>query len=318
MISRCPHHPIVRKLTALILGACVPLAIASCTQKAPRRHASASKQTPGTKKATPPQRAPDPQAIAAAKAQRRARSHAWAERGPLAPVMKASTLLVSIAQKALLKTPKVQDPFAPITGTVAPGLREALLKTKPKELRLMGFEFEFVFFDGPEEKIRSGQAKAAFYLRTFLHPGANGPEFFKISGRVPQGGKIHVSSLPLTAFTGKAALFARAAQGLVGMLHAGRCLALPIVSQDPLRKILTPGPRTIRMLANLRRAKLGRGRLCGAISKLKLGAYHLRLDDASFAVIGQDGHISGMINAELRIKDGKLHLDLKNYRSTLF
>jgi hypothetical protein len=296
-------------LLALALALCVP---AACTKKAPRRHAS-SGTTKAASKSTP--RAAPAKSTPKAKSTKldpkhRARLAEWIERGPLSPAMKASAAIISALQKALLSKPTPADAFAPMTGSVARGLAAHLAKTNPKELRMMGFEFELLF------SAKGAPERGSFYLRTFMHTGERGPEFFKLAGRVPTGGKLNVTAHPISAYKGpNAKLLARAAQGLAQMLKSGRCQALPMVSPEPLAKIMQPGVRSMRMLANLRRARAGRRRLCASLGKLDLGDFKLRLDDVSIAVIGQNGRISGMLGGEIELRGGKLHLKFGQYRS---
>ncbi|PIE65970.1 MAG: hypothetical protein CSA24_01280 [Deltaproteobacteria bacterium] len=298
------HRAPIITLMAFALAA--PL---GCTKKAPQRHASAGSTTTPAEPA-PPTKPASPTPPEKLSPQDKAKLKEWRERGPLSPVMKASAEIVEAAKRALLKTPPSATPFAPMSGIVPRGLVQRVQSANPRELRMMGFEFELLFAakDKPSE--------ATFYLRTFMHTGEHGPQFFKIDGRVPTAHKLSVPTHPLSAYKGPVAqLFARGARGLATMLKTGRCQALPLVSPGPLKTIMHPGVRTMRMLANLRRARAGRDRLCAALSKLDLGSYRLRLDDISIAALGRDGRIKGMIRGELELREGRLHLKLLQYRS---
>lgn len=302
-------------LVALLLPLATPLA--GCTKKAPERHASASSTKAPTKPSKPAikptaTKSPPPKPTPPRKLgpEDLAKLKTWRERGPLSPAMKASAKIIEAAKKALLTDPTPANPYAPMTGVAPKGLAQRVAHANPRELRMMGFEFELLF------AAKDDPARATFYLRTFMHTGEHGPQFFKIGGRVPKDGKLNVPTHPISAYKGEVAqLFSRAAQGLVKMLKSGRCQALPMVSPEPLQKIMEPGVRSMRMLANLKRARAGRARLCAALGKLDLGSYQLRLDDISIAAIGRDGKIKGMIGGEIKLRNGKLHLKLTQYRS---
>lgn len=280
---------------ALLLAVALP----ACTKKAPARHAVESKKAAAAPAPTPPV---DREAL-------RRRRATWATSGPLAPIMKPCAALTAAASRALLSSAPGAKAFAPFAGQADPKLRSHLQRDKAKKLILMGLEFELVFLQGE---------KVTLYLRTFLHPGEGGPEFFKIDGRVPKTGKISVDHYPLSAFRGPAEPFAAAARGMATLLAEGRCRKLPIVRPEPLKKIMEPGPQSTRMLTSLRTAKRLRERLCQSLKDFKPAGYHLRLDDLTFAVLGETGKIIGMLKGELKLhKDPKsgLRLELQDYRA---
>ncbi len=195
----------------------------------------------------------------------------------------------------LLATPPVDDPLAAL-ASVTPELEAvmqragALLGTPPAlrffedlpqspdfkmelevrvitKLKLVGFEFELLFYEG---------RRPVYYLRTFLKPGPKGARYLNFEGRAITG-ESYVKGVPLSSLTGPKAPFALAAAGLAKALASERCPTLTPVSEELLA---TMPPKHRKRQAKALAALPGNvKKACAAIRALKAPTVHLRLDD---------------------------------------
>lgn len=253
----------------------------------------------------------------------RQRREAWKNNGPMRDIMPFAKKLEQAIENALINIPnqiktsknpkefRLKNHFEPFKGTnVRPQLLKEIEKINPSAIRLMGFEYELIF-----SKKQNDKNQDKLYLRTFLHAGENGPEFFKISARIPKDHKVGVESIELDQLKGELEPLKKAANGLVSVLKEKRCKSLPTVSIEPLLSIMQPGPLTQRMRMNLRRAKKMRNKACELIEKNYTDQYRLRVDDISIALLDQSKKIASMIRGEIKIVDNSLFIRIKNLRS---
>lgn len=225
-------------------------------------------------------------------------------KGPLGPLADVAKPMIDGTTKLLGgKSPK--KPFGKLDSKVSDRVRKGLAAVEAKGAVMIGMEFELLFHKGD---------KAVYYLRTFAHPGPDGFRFLNFTGRVPRDGRLYVSGMKPSAYTGAAAPIGKAGEKLIAALSDGKCKKLRIADSKELAKLLPDTPQSKKMLLRLKMAKAKKMLTCDDIEQLSYDRVELRIDDVMLGVRGEDGKLTGMIKGDLRARDGKLGLRLTRFR----
>ncbi|MFH2008674.1 MAG: hypothetical protein ABI333_18955 [bacterium] len=222
---------------------------------------------------------------------------------PLAPLKPLSTEL----QRAMNNGLKGKRSFGggKLRVSVRPRVQQGLQKAGVVSALLVGFEFELLFHKG---------AAATYYLRTMVHLDRRGPALMSLSGRVPTDGKIYVTGLAPSAYTGVSRPFGTAARALVRAVAQGRCLQLPIASAAAPQRLGVTGRLAAPFLRGVRRARQALPHVCKELASVARHRVTVRIDDIAFLARDGSRRVVGLIKADLRLRGTTLHLEARGFR----
>ena len=227
--------------------------------------------------------------------------------GPLAPIVDVAQTLEKGINALVSGQAPLEKAFGTFSATARAGSVDKIKEAKAKKIILVGMEFELLFYKGDQ---------GVYYLRTMVHPSEKGPAFLNFAGRPVTDGKFYVKGQPFEAYKDAAAGLGTAAKDFVLALKAGNCNAVPVADAEPLRKLMPEGsPMTDRMLKGLERSKQNLSSHCDAAKASGADRIDLRVDDIAFATLGEDGKINGMIRGSFGFKEGKVVVEIGNYRA---
>jgi hypothetical protein len=222
---------------------------------------------------------------------------------PLAPLARLQAQLVK-GMNAVLKGADPAKAFAPLAATSRGSGALELKASGATSTAVVAMELELVFHVGNTP---------SYYLRTAVTSTTRGPAFVGLAGRPLQGGQVQVKARPLAEYRGHAAPLGAAAAALAKAAVGKGCLGLPIATAADFGMLT--GKMAERAQRDLERTRSALPGECAKLSALKVSKVELRVDDVSFAALGADGKLKGMIKTELELEGGKLSLELGRYRA---
>lgn len=167
-------------------------------------------------------------------------------------------------------------------------------------------EFELIF-----EKA----GKDVYYLRTGVLTSDSLAAFMQFDGRVPEGGKVEVSSQPLDAYTGPGAPFKEAGDALLKMLQGPDCAKVPVATAQEIAGIIASGPVHDELMKGAEGAKRNVDGICKSIASLGADKVRLRIDDQNFFAKNAGGAVVGSIRGDFEAKPGKIEYSFGRFKA---
>ena len=197
-------------------------------------------------------------------------------------------------------------PLAPIVFEATDEVRLELDHARAAHVTHLGFELELLFFV---------KGRGRYYVRSFVHAGAEGVSFLRIDGRPQPDGKLGVRGQPFESWTGAGEPFGAAGRHLLERLRGPECTNLPLTDPARLRAVIPDeGVRAV-MDRELRDSKAKLAETCAGMAEAKDADIQLRIDDHVYLVRSADGTPLGLIKGNLEHKeDGTITFDLGRYR----
>ena len=229
------------------------------------------------------------------------------EEHPLKPLAKIDQSLAR-GMNAFLKGGSMEESFQGFDQVelVAKDLRESLKKGGVVSATPMGIEVDIDFVL---------EGKHVYRLGVFVHFVDERIEFFQFDGR-EIGSKEPSRHLATGNFPESQRALGKAFEAFVEALRGedGDSL-LQFPDAEALTKKMSSEQMRERIQMSIKKSKEGSAAVLAAVKGVKYDTLHARVDDQSFAAIGEDGSWLGIIRGELELDEKRgLRYQLDRYR----
>jgi hypothetical protein len=163
------------------------------------------------------------------------------------------------------------------------------------------------------EVVYESAGKDIYYLRTGVVLSTS-PSFLTFEGR-PVDGKVGVKSQPVDAYTGPAAPFREAVEGVLAATKKGSCMQLPFLDAAKGKQIAGSTQLADELTKILERRGESLQETCDKIASLTYDRVRIRVDDHSFLARNVDGKPVGTLKAGFQIAPGRVRFEISTFRA---